>query len=362
MKIAQVAPLTESVPPRTYGGTERVVSYLTEELVAQGHDVTLFASGDSTTRARLVAPCSRALRLDPDCRDPLAVHFEMFEMLARRAAGFDIIHFHTGYWHVPFMQRTGVPFLTTLHGRLDLPEVRRLHRCFDTLRLVPISESQRQSMADRAWLDAVHNGVPSQLYRQGKGRGGYLAFVGRISPEKRPDRAIEIALRAGMRLRIAAKVDRVDQRYFDEQIRPLLDTPGVEYLGELDDAGKADLLGHAEALLFPIDWPEPFGMVMIEAMACGTPVIAFAHGSVPEIVRHGETGFLVSSVEEAVRAVDALSGIERARCRAHFERHFTATLMARRYVERYQALLEGPAVWARPAPGAGWLSGGLEPR
>jgi glycosyltransferase involved in cell wall biosynthesis len=351
MKIAQVAPLTEAVPPRLYGGTERVVSYLTEELVAQGHEVTLFASADSETRARLVAPCERALRLDPRCRDPLAVHYAMFETVARRASDFDILHFHTGYWHFPFMRALLTPSLTTMHGRMDIPEEDWVYRHLGARPLVPISRTQRQLQQDLPWLDAVHNGVPAERFRLGPGTGGYLVFLGRIAPEKRPDRAIDIALRAGLPLRIAAKVDPVDRHYFEKDIRPLIEAAGkgVEFLGEIDDARKVELLGQATALLFPIDWPEPFGLAMIEALACGTPVIGFAQGSVPEIIQHGETGFVVSSIEEAVDAVRRVSGIDRSHCRATFEHHFSARTMALRYVERYQALLEGPGSQALSA-------------
>lgn len=340
MRIAQVAPLYESVPPQRYGGTERVVSYLTEELVRQGHEVTLFASGDSSTRARLVPGCRRSLRLDPSCADPLAHHLLMLERVLDRAEAFDIVHFHVEYLHFPFVRRRPLSHLATLHGRLDLPE---LHPLFDEYRempLVSISASQRTPLPAMNWQACIHHGLPAERYRFHPDRGEYLAFLGRISPEKRVDRAISIAQRAGLPLRIAAKVDRADVEYFENVIEPLLEAPGVEFIGEIGDDDKSEFLGNARALLFPIDWPEPFGLVMIEAMACGTPVVAYRNGSVAEIVEHGATGFVVQRRDEAVDAVLACASISRARCREAFEQRFTAQRMARDYLDVYERLAE----------------------
>ena len=302
MRIAQVAPLYESCPPQLYGGTERVVSYLTEELVRQGHEVTLFASGDSQTRATLQAPCARALRLDAQCKDPLPYHFISLYRLARAADAFDIIHFHTDYLHFPLFAQQWSKTLTTLHGRLDLPDLPPIWREFAMMPLVSISNAQRLPMPWANWYGTVYHGLPSSLYAGGSGDGGYLAFIGRICPEKRPDWAIEIAHRAGLPLAIAAKVDKVDRTYYKTRIKPLLKDPLVEFIGEIGDSEKGAFLGDAVALLFPIDWPEPFGLTLIEAMANGTPVIAFGQGSVPEIVDDGVTGFIVASVDEAVAA------------------------------------------------------------
>lgn len=340
MRIAQVAPLHESVPPHRYGGTERVVSYLTEELVRQGHEVTLYASGDSSTRARLVPGCRRSLRLDTACLDPLSHHVLMLERVFQRAASFDIVHFHVEYLHFPFARARPIPHVGTLHGRLDLPE---LHPLFDEYRdmpLVSISRSQRTPLPALNWQAVVHHGLPPERYRFHPDRGDYLAFLGRISPEKRVDRAIDIATRAGLPLRVAAKVDRADREYFENVIEPLLDAPGVEYIGEIGDEEKSDFLGNARALLFPIDWPEPFGLVMIEAMACGTPVIAYRNGSVPEVVEHGATGFVVERREDAIAAVRSAVSLSRARCRETFERRFTVQRMARDYLHLYERLAE----------------------
>lgn len=338
MRIAIVAPLIESVPPKLYGGTERVVSYLTEELVRQGHRVTLFASGDSKTRARLrpMSPCG--LRLDPDCRDPLARHMVMVDAVADSADEFDVIHFNIDYLHFPLSRRLGLPAVTTLHGRLDIPDLVPLYRHFRDLPLVSISESQRRPLPWANWIGTVHHGLPTDLHALSPQHDGYLAFLGRISPEKRPDRAIAIARRAGIPLRIAAKVDRADQAYFDERIRPLLAGPGVEFLGEINDSEKQDFLGQAMALLFPIDWPEPFGLVMIEAMACGTPVIAFPGGAVPEIIRDGVNGYIVTDEAQAVAAVERCASLSRAGCRRFFESRFTAERMARDYLKIYRHL------------------------
>jgi glycosyltransferase involved in cell wall biosynthesis len=338
VRIAQVAPLFESVPPKLYGGTERIVSYLTEELVRQGHDVTLFASGDSVTRARLVAPCPQALRLDPHCVDQIALHILQLEMVLREADQLDVIHFHTDYLHYPLSRRQTYRHVTTLHGRLDIPELAPLYREFDRMPVVSISDSQRAPLPMAHWRATVHHGLPPDLLSFHERPAGYLAFLGRISPEKRPDRAVEIARRAGLELRIAAKVDKADQAYFERVIQPLLAGPGVNYIGEIGEAEKADFLGNARALLFPIDWPEPFGLVMIEAMACGTPVIACRCGSVPEVIDDGVTGFIVDSIEGAVRAVGRLPELSRRRCRRVFEERFCAARMARDYVAVYERL------------------------
>ncbi len=344
MRIAQVAPLYESVPPKLYGGTERVVSYLTEELVQQGHDVTLFASGDSITRAKLVKVCPRALRLDPDCQDSLAHHIVLMEEVFRRAFEFDIVHFHIDYLHFPISSRYGVGYLTTLHGRLDLPDLQPVYAKFTDTPVVSISDSQRAPLALVNWQATVYHGLPEKLLRLEEHPDNYLAFLGRISPEKRVDRAIEIAIRSGMRLKIAAKIDRVDRTYFESTIRPLLNHPSVEFVGEINDEQKQDFLGNAFALIFPIDWPEPFGLAMIEAMACGTPVIAFRQGSTPEVVDEGVTGMLVDHVEAAVSAVKQVRHIARRECRARFEKRFTARRMALDYVKVYNSILRDSEV------------------
>lgn len=340
MRIAQVAPLHESVPPHRYGGTERVVSYLTEELVRQGHEVTLYASGDSSTRARLVPGCRRSLRLDTACLDPLSHHVLMLERVFQRATSFDIVHFHVEYLHFPFARARPIPHVGTLHGRLDLPELHPLFNEYRDMPLVSISRSQRTPLPALNWQAIVPHGLPPERYRFHPDRGDYLAFLGRISPEKRVDRAIDIAARAGLPLRIAAKVDRADREYFENVIEPLLDAPGVEYIGEIGDEEKSDFLGNARALLFPIDWPEPFGLVMIEAMACGTPVIAYRNGSVPEVIEHGATGFVVERREDAIAAVQGVGSLSRARCRETFERRFTVQRMARDYLHLYERLAE----------------------
>jgi glycosyltransferase involved in cell wall biosynthesis len=341
MKIAQVAPLHESVPPRLYGGTERIVHYLTEALVDEGHDVTLFASGDSCTRARLEPIVETALRLDERVVDALAPHLLMFDRVAELAAKFDVIHFHTDYLHFPVFRRCAVPHVTTFHGRLDLRDLRPVFDNFRELPMVSISDYQRMPVSRANWLGTVHHGLPEDLYRFRPESGDYLAFLGRMSPEKRPDRAIEIAIRSGLPLKMAAKVDKADREYFDARIRPLLEHPLIEFVGEVNERQKSELLGKARALLFPIDWPEPFGLVMIEALACGTPVVAFSHGSVPEVLRHGETGFIVSTVEEAVEAVANIGAISRARCRREFESRFSARLMAKNYAALYARLQQG---------------------
>jgi glycosyltransferase involved in cell wall biosynthesis len=341
MRIAQVAPLYESVPPHAYGGTERVVSWLTEELVRQGHQVTLFASGDSVTAAELVPACRQALRLDPGCVDQLAPHLVMVEEVYRQADRFDLVHFHIDYLHFPVSRRCPHPQLTTLHGRLDIPELPALYRTFPAMPVVSISDAQRAPLPWLNWQGTVQHGLPLHLHTFREQPGGYLAFLGRVSPEKGLDRAIAIARRTGRPLKIAAKVDRADRDYFHDVIKPLLCAAGslVEFLGEVGGRDKDEFLGNAHVLLFPIDWPEPFGLVMIEALACGTPVIAFNRGSVPEVMVDGVTGFIVADVDEAVAAVGQVAGLDRRRCRAVFEARFSAERMARDYLALYRRLL-----------------------
>jgi len=339
MRIAQVSPLYESCPPQCYGGTERVVSYLTEELVQQGHEVTLFASGDSQTEATLLAPCDRALRLDPRCKDPLPYHLIMLNRVARNAEAFDIIHFHADFLHFPLFAPLWSKTLTTAHGRLDLPDLPPLFREFPMMPLVSISDAQRAPMPWASWYGTIHHGLPTDLYFPGPGDGGYLAFVGRVSPEKGLDTAIKIARRAGLPLKIAAKVDKADLDYYNDKIKRLLKGPGVEFIGEIGDHEKEEFLGRAMALLFPINWPEPFGLVMIEAMANGTPVIAFSRGSVSEIIDDGVTGFVVDNVGAAVAAVPRATALDRSRVRRRFEERFSVERMARDYVELYGDVL-----------------------
>jgi glycosyltransferase involved in cell wall biosynthesis len=342
MKIAQIAPLYESVPPKLYGGTERVVSYLTDELVRQGHDVTLFASADSATRAKLHPICERALRLEgKKIIDPIAHHIRMIEIVAQRAADFDVLHFHIDYLHFAVTRRQKINAVTTLHGRLDIPELVPLYEEFRNMNLVSISDAQRLPLSWANWIGTVYHGLPEDLYKPTVAPGKYLAFLGRISPEKGVDRAIEIAKRVDMPIKIAAKVDVVDKQYFEANIRKLLDHPLVEFIGEIGEREKSDFLGNALALLFPIDWPEPFGLVVIEAMACGTPVIAYRKGSVPEVIDEGMTGFMVDNLEGAVEAVRRLGSIDRATCRQVFERRFSAPRMAQDYLEVYKSVLNG---------------------
>ena len=339
MRIAQIAPLHEAVPPMLYGGTERVVSYLTEELVALGHDVTLLASGDSRTCARLEPIWPRALRLDPAIRDPIAPHMLLMETARRLADEFDVLHFHMDYWPFSLFSRQRTPFLTTLHGRLDLPELQPVFDMFPNAPVVSISNAQRRPLPQAGYVRTVHHGVPAALLTPRLDRTPeYLAFLGRIAPEKQPDRAIRIARACGIPLKIAAKVDVVDQAYFETVIQPMLDGPGVEMIGEISDAEKPDFLSGAVGLLMPIDWPEPFGLVMIEAMACGTPVIAFNRGSVPEIVDDGVTGFIVEDATGAIAAVGRLGQLSRTRVREVFERRFTARRMAEDYLSVYRQL------------------------
>ncbi|PYK17621.1 MAG: glycosyl transferase [Verrucomicrobia bacterium] len=339
MRIAQVAPLYESVPPKYYGGTERVVSYLTEELVRQGHDVTLFASGDSETKARLVAACRRSLRLDKHCIDHLAHHTVMLERVFQQAQEFDIVHFHVDYLHFSMSRRQQITHVTTLHGRLDIPDLFPLYQEFRDMPVISISNVQREPLPWANWQATVYHGIAADMYRFHEGPGGYLAFLGRISPEKRVDRAIEIAKRVQIPLKIAAKVDPVDKRYFKREIEPLLGDPLVEHVGEIGDGEKNEFLGNAYALLLPIDWPEPFGLVIIEAMACGTPVIAYRGGAVPEVMEEGHTGFIVEALEDAVEAVRRVPKLSRKRCREVFEQRFTATRMANDYVRVYERLI-----------------------
>ncbi len=341
MRIAQVAPLYESVPPRTYGGTERVVSYLTEALVELGHEVTLFASGDSRTTARL-RPCApRGLRLDPRHPDPLVWHTLMLDAVFEEAAAFDVIHFHTDVMHLPLAARCRTACVSTPHGRLDLPDLAPLFMRFPSHPMVSISASQRRQLPGAHWIGTVHHGLPLPLYTFHPAAGDYFIFVGRISPEKRLDRAIAIARACGVPLRVAAKVDAADTAYY-RRLEPLLADPLVHFVGEVDDARKNDLIGNARALLMPIDWPEPFGLVQIEALACGTPVIAYGHGAVPEVIEHGVTGFVVHSQSQAVTAAQAIESIDRRRCRESFEQRFSSRVMAQKYLHLYDALASLP--------------------
>ncbi len=346
MKIAQVAPLFESVPPKLYGGTERVVSYLTEALVELGHEVTLYASGDSCTEARLRAGCARALRLNGKSLEPLANHVLLAERVFQDSSHFDIIHSHIDYVAFPLLRRMRTPRVTTLHGRLDIPDLRELYREFSDEPVVSISDYQRRPLPWAGWQATIHHGLPIGLYKFSDHPRNYLAFLGRISPEKRVEDAIEIARRSGMPLKIAAKVDKPDREYFESTIKPLLNRNSIEFVGEIGESQKGDFLGNAAALLFPIDWPEPFGLVMIEALACGTPVIARSRGSVPEIIEHGKTGFIFNHLDEAVAGVEKIPQLRRERCRRTFETRFTSTRMAKGYLTLYHQ---------RVSPGAGPL-------
>jgi glycosyltransferase involved in cell wall biosynthesis len=341
MRIGQISPLMEAVPPKFYGGTERIVAYLADALVAMGHDVTLFASGDSVTTATLAAAYPQALRLDPTIRDHIAPLIVMLETVAQRAGEFDVIHLHCDYLGYSALRRASAPFLATLHGRLDLPELKPLYRVFSDVPVVSISDAQRVPLPQAHYIATVPHGLPERLLLPGSGAGGYLAFLGRISPEKAPDRAIRIAALAGMKLKIAAKVDRVDQEYFKEEIEPLLAQPHVEFVGEISEAQKSEFLGNAVGLVFPIAWREPFGLAMIEAMACGTPVVAIRNGSVPEVVDEGVTGFISANEREAAAAARRLHLLDRARIRQVFEERFTAQRMAGDYVSLYRRLIAG---------------------
>ena len=351
MRIAQIAPLAESCPPKLYGGTERIVHFLTEELVEQGHQVTLFASADSQTKADLVQCVPKALRLVDGAQNLVPHHLSMVERVRRRLEDFDIIHFHIDLFHYPSIQQWDTPTITTLHGRLDLPELFACYETFSHVPLVSISNDQRLPMPPVNWIDTVYHGLPAQLLPYSSEGGDYLVFLGRISPEKRPDRAIEIAVRSGKPLKIAAKIDAVDEEYWNTEIRPMVEAhDGIEYIGEVNEAEKAALLAGAAALLFPIDWPEPFGLVMIEAMSCGTPVVAWKNGSVAEVMDDGVSGRIVESIEEAIAAVDEVVAMDRSCVRERFEQRYTAERMARDYVDIYQRLIAG-----RSAEGGGFM-------
>jgi glycosyltransferase involved in cell wall biosynthesis len=357
MRIAQIAPLTEAIPPRLYGGTERVVSWLTEDLVALGHDVTLFASGDSRTAAKLDPIWPRALRLDDAVLDPMALHISMLEHVRQRAAEFDVLHFHLDYLPFSLFSRQATPFLTTMHGRLDLPEHQTVFNKFSSVPVISISDAQRKPLPQARWLRTVYHGLPASLLTPQPVEPRYLAVLGRIAPEKAVDRAIRIAQRCKLPLKIAAKIDRVDRDYFEREIRPLLELPGIEYVGEIGDADKSAFLSGALGLLMPIDWPEPFGLVMIEAMACGTPVIAYPNGSVPEVVEHGVTGFVVDNEAAAADIISKeLAQLSRTAIRRRFDQRFTARRMANDYLEIYRELMTG-SNRRRPA-----VNGALKPQ
>jgi glycosyltransferase involved in cell wall biosynthesis len=347
MRIAQVSPLCEAVPPRLYGGTERVISWLTEELVRQGHDVVLFASGDSITDATLEPMCPKALRLDGSVRDPMTLLMMMIEEVYQRRNEFDLIHFHLDYFPFSLFSRQSTPFVTTFHGRLDLLELQPMFAAFASLPVVSISEAQRRPAPNAGWIRTVHHGMPENLLTPQPVEPSYLAFLGRISPEKRVDRAIAIASHCGLPLKIAAKVDNVDRDYFEDEIRPLLGMGDVEFIGEIGDTKKSHFLSGALALIVPIDWPEPFGLVMMEAMACGTPVIAFNRGSVPEVIEDGVTGFIVEDETSAIAAVRRLPQLSRSLIRQRFEERFTVQRMARDYLDVYRSLIKGAQIRPR---------------
>ena len=353
MKIAQVAPLIERVPPRLYGGTERIVSYLTEELVRLGHDVTLFASGDSITSAELVRCCTRALRLDPTVRDTIPYLTLMIDKVRERAKEFDVVHFHIDFFHFPLFRSLATQTLTTLHGRQDLGDLKPFYSRFGEMPLISISNDQRKPLPHANFVATIHHGIPPDLLRPSFEPGRYLAFLGRISPEKRPDRAIRIARAAGIPPKLAAKIDTVDEDYFRKEILPLINVPGVEFIGEINEQEKTNFLGEAGALLFPVDWPEPFGLVMIEAMACGTPVLAFRCGSIPEVIEDGVTGKVVGSEAEAIAALPAILAYDRRAVRQRFEDRFTSTRMAKDYLATYRRLLRTHTSGTKPR-----LSGG----
>jgi len=339
MRIAQVAPLAESVPPKLYGGTERVVAWLIDELVDLGHDVTLFASGDSATRAKLVSVCPRALRLGRPRADPIAAQACLLDAVAKQAGDFDLVHVHVDWLHLPLLSRLGVPFVTTPHGRMDLPGFSDVVRRFPNAPFVSISNNQRVPLIEANWLGTVYHGLPENSLRPSTEPGSYLAFLGRLTAEKGPEIAIRIARESGMPLHISAKVPRGERGYFKNALEPQIDGDQIRLTGEVDDKTKEAFLAGAAALLFPIDWPERFGLVMIEAMACGTPVIAFRSGSVPEVIDHGVTGFIVDDEEQAVQAVGRLGELDRRKVRARFEERFTAKRMAKEYLQHYEVLL-----------------------
>jgi glycosyltransferase involved in cell wall biosynthesis len=339
MRIAQVSPLFESVPPKLYGGTERVVAFLTEALVDLGHDVTLFASADSVTRATLVPCAPRALRLDGDCRDPLARHMAMLEQVFDRAADFDVLHLHLDYLSFPQARHCGVPNVATMHNRLDVPDLQPLFRTFAGVPVVSISHAQKAPLPFANWRGTVYHGLPLDLLPFRPKAAPYLAFLGRLSPEKRVDRAVEISQRLGIHLKVAAKIDGKDRDYYERQLKPMFAAAGVEFLGEISEREKAEFLGDASALLFPVDWPEPFGLVMIEAMACGTPVVAFRCGAVPEVMRDGVSGYVVDTLDDAVEATARALELPRQGCRAYFEARFSSARMAGDYLAVYEALV-----------------------
>ena len=340
MRIAQIAPLAEAVPPKLYGGTERVVFWLTEELVEMGHEVTLFASGDSVTSANLEPISPKALRLDRNSPDPMLVYAAMLALVAELADHFDVIHAHIDWIHIPLLHSLSVPFVTTLHGRLDHPALATLcTKCFPDARFVSISDAQRNPLPHANWAATVYHGLPENLLTPNYEPKGYLAFLGRITPDKGPETAIQLARAAGLPLKIAAKIVRSERRYFTQRIEPLLDGTDVEFVGEIDDAHKAEFLGNAAALLFPIDWPEPFGLVMIEAMACGTPVVAFRCGSVPEVIDDGLTGYTVEP-DGGLEAISRAVKLDRRKVRRRFEERFTARRMAEDYVRIYESTIE----------------------
>jgi glycosyltransferase involved in cell wall biosynthesis len=338
LKIAIVAPLYESVPPKLYGGTERIVSYLTEELVKKGHNVTLYASGDSVTKAKLVAVCDSALRLDKNCIDQLAPHILELQLVRNDIDNFNIVHYHNDYLHFPLSEFSSTPSVTTLHGRLNIPELQPLYNIFSNVPVISISNSQREPLSQANWVSTIYHGLPDNLYKPILKKENYLAFLGRISPEKGVDIAVEIAVKCGIPIKVSAKIEKSDKAYY-EQVKAIFNHPLVEFIGEISDEEKNKFLGEAMALLFPIDWPEPFGLVMIEAMACGTPVIAFKKGSVPEVLTHGRSGFIVENVSEAVKAVHDLSTLSPEECRKNFEERFTADRMADDYIDAYRSLM-----------------------
>ena len=356
MRIAQIAPLMESVPPRLYGGTERIVSYLTEELVRMGHDVTLFASGDSMTAAKLVGCVPQALRLDRNVRDTIPYYMLMLDRVRQHADEFDVLHFHIDQFHFPLFRPIAGRTVTTAHGRQDLPDLKPLYIGFGDMPLISISNAQRQPIPSANFAKTIYHGLPADLHKPVfSPRGGYVAFLGRIAPEKRPDRAIQIARALGIPLKIAAKVDRVDESYFREVIAPLLDGPGVEFIGEINEQQKSEFLGEALALLFPVDWPEPFGLSMVEAMACGTPVLAFRCGSVPEVIDEGVTGAIVDNIEDGMSALPRVVALDRRAVRQRFEERFTASRMAKDYLGVYRSLLKRSQVEPRQEDAAARL-------